>query len=334
MLQHTIPQQFASLPADQSANSLSVDQGNRGEEQGTSLPATATESALSLEQYQIELVALKEQVREMQSQLLQAEKMASIGQLAAGVAHEINNPIGFVSSNILALEDGFDQLQSLLKDYELCDAHLPPVEKARILKSKEKHDLAFLQEDLPTLIAESKDGIARIAKIVRDLREFSHVDSDERGFYDINSGLRSTLNLLNSEFKGRIQVNTELAPLPVIECSLGRLNQVFLNFLVNANHAIGSIKDHKGIIRITSACADDMITIKISDNGCGIKPQDMHKIFDAFFTTKPVGEGTGLGLSLSYSIIKAHQGRIEVESEVGVGTTFTICLPTKIVPEE
>ncbi len=288
------------------------------------------ERTLSLEQRNAELNTLNEQLGEMQNQLLQAEKMASIGQLAAGVAHEINNPIGFVSSNVGAMAEGFEQLLSLLQDYALCESFLPPLEKDRIAKSKKTFDLDFLQEDLPTLIAESKDGIARIAKIVRDLREFSHVDSEDKGLFDINSGIKSTLNLLSSEFKGRVQVETELAPLPIIECSLGRLNQVFLNLLVNANHAIASNAENKGRIRVSSACIDEVITIKISDNGCGIKKQDMHKIFDAFFTTKPVGEGTGLGLSLSYSIIKAHQGRIEVESELGVGTTFIISLPTKL----
>ena len=290
------------------------------------LETRVVERTAALEQRNLELSALNEQLGNMQHQLLQSEKMASIGQLAAGVAHEINNPIGFISSNLSSLENALDQLLGLLCDYESIEPALPAPERERLSHSKRTHELEYLRTDLPLLIAESKEGITRVTKIVRDLREFSHSDSDEKGFYDINIGLQSTLNLVNNELKDWAVVITEFGVLPLIECSLGRLNQVFLNLLVNAGH---SINRKGGEIRVSTGCTSNEIWVKIADNGCGIKQKDMNKIFDAFFTTKPIGQGTGLGLSLSYSIIQAHQGRIEVDSTEGVGTTFTIWLPIK-----
>lgn len=288
------------------------------------LESRVAERTAALEHRNIELSNLNLQLTEMQNQLLQSEKMASIGQLAAGVAHEINNPIGFISSNLSSLESAAQSLLALLREYEIIEAELPENGKAKIAKSKQAYDYEYLQEDVPQLIFESKEGIARVTKIVKDLREFSHVDSDDKGFHDINQGILSTLTLVNKELQEKAKITTDLGEIPLVECALGRLNQVFLNLLVNAGHAV---EHSQGEIKIVTRTIGEEVRISISDNGCGIKQKDLNRIFDAFYTTKPIGQGTGLGLSLSYSIVQTHQGRIEVDSVEGHGTQFHIWLP-------
>lgn len=269
-----------------------------------------------------------EDLGQAQEQLIQSEKMASIGQLAAGVAHEINNPVGFIGSNIYTLETYCDDLLEIIKQYESADEYLKandifwtPIEKIK----KEK-DFDYLKGDIHNLISESSDGVKRVKDIVQDLKDFSHVDEAEWQCANIHSGLNSTLNIVNNEIKYKADVIKKYGEIPEVECIASQLNQVFMNLLVNAAHAI----DERGTITIETGLTDsDWVWISISDTGKGIPKSKLKNIFDPFFTTKPIGQGTGLGLSLSYGIIEKHSGRIDVESVEGVGTKFAIWLPVK-----
>ena len=261
------------------------------------------------------------------TQLLQSEKMASIGQLAAGVAHEINNPIGYVYSNLGTLEKYVQDTFGMIGLYEQAvGAIADEAVRARLQAAMEKLDVAFLKEDLRALMAESKDGITRVKQIVQNLKDFSHVDaSDEWRFADLRKGLDSTLNIVSNEIKYKADVIREYGDIPEIECLPSQLNQVFMNLLVNAAHAI----EERGAITVRTGAHGGEVWVEIADTGKGISPENMQKIFDPFFTTKPIGQGTGLGLSLSYGIIQKHHGRIEVQSEVGKGTAFRVWLPVK-----
>ncbi|MBS1155035.1 MAG: two-component system, NtrC family, sensor kinase [Proteobacteria bacterium] len=282
----------------------------------------------ALEQEKREQQVLIHKLEEAQNQLLQSEKLASIGQLAAGVAHEINNPIGFVSSNLSTLRGYVIKLMELIDVYEnasCCVASMEGQQKACIDEVRQNIDLDFLREDINILIDESIEGTARVRRIVQDLRDFSRVGSVDRTLVDIHDGLNSTLNILGNEIKHKAVVTREFGDLPLVECIPSQINQVFMNILINAAQAISE----QGEIVIRSGCIADGVYIAISDNGKGIAPENISKIFEPFFTTKPVGEGTGLGLSISYGIIKNHGGKLEVQSRLGKGTTFTIHLPIR-----
>lgn len=272
-----------------------------------------------------EAQALNEKLSDAQSQLLQSEKMASIGQLAAGVAHELNNPIGFVSSNLGSLDSYLRDIFSIIAAYEAAEAaggtRCPKLDAVRALKQEKDFD--YLKTDIVQLMAESKDGLARVAKIVRDLKDFSRAGEAHFQWADLHQGLDSTLNIVWNELKYKCTVKKEYGELPQVWCVPSQLNQVFMNLLVNAAHAI----PEKGDITIRTGRQGGEVFVAISDTGTGISPEHIKRIFDPFFTTKPVGKGTGLGLSLAYSIMQKHQGRIEVQSEVGKGTTFTVWLP-------
>ena len=293
---------------------------------GTVLDITARKQIeQALHREKAEQAALIERLEEAHNQLLQSEKMASIGQLAAGVAHEINNPIGFVSANLGSLGKYVDQLLDVLAAYETLRAQLPADAPAvaQVEAAERVADLAYLREDIPALIAESLDGIVRVRRIVQDLKDFSHVDSGEWQWADLHQGLDSTLNVANNEIKYKAEVVKAYGQLPRVECLGSQINQVFLNLLVNAAHAIAE----RGVITIRTGSAGNEVWVEIADTGSGIPPENLTRIFDPFFTTKPIGTGTGLGLSLSYGIVKKHHGRIEVASEPGKGTTFRVTLP-------
>jgi len=278
-------------------------------------------------------------LKEVQSQLLQSEKMASIGQLAAGVAHEINNPVAFINSNLRTLDEYRRDLTELIDSYlhlEELAAGNPALSDDRdvaatleaIRTLKERIDLGFILEDFDKIISESREGTERVKKIVQDLKDFSHVDQAELKYTDLNKGLDSTLNIVWNEIKYKATVTRDYGDIPEVYCYPQQVNQVFMNILVNAAHAI----EDKGEIKISTAyldSAEPMVEIRISDTGKGIPPENLRKIFDPFFTTKPVGKGTGLGLNVSYNIVKKHDGEIKVESEVGKGTTFIITLPVE-----
>ncbi len=276
-------------------------------------------------QRQAELIR---KLEEAQNQLLQSEKLASIGQLAAGVAHEINNPVAFVNSNIGTLQQYATDLLALLAAYENLEASLTDEARQDISQVKQEIDAAWLREDIGHLLAESLDGLQRVKRIVQDLKDFSHVDRSEREWGDLEKGLESTLNVVWNELKYKAEVVREYGAIPQIECFPSQLNQVFMNLLVNAAHAI---EDH-GRITVRTGHDDGHVWVEVEDTGKGIPPEHLKRIFDPFFTTKPVGKGTGLGLSLSYGIVNKHSGRIEVTSEVGRGSTFRVVLPRKAPP--
>ena len=274
--------------------------------------------------------SLNEQLENAQNQLLQSEKMASVGQLAAGVAHEINNPIGFVSSNLGTLKEYVDELLGIIKAYGKADYLL--VEQPEICSEieflKKQADLGFLREDIQVLLRESRDGVGRVTKIVQNLRDFSRVDCADWGEANLEQGLDSTLNIVWNEIKLKADVVKEYAGIPRVECLGSQLNQVFMNLLVNAAHAIES----HGTITIRTGVDEANVWVEISDTGKGISPENLKRIFEPFFTTHPVGKGTGLGLSLAYSIVKKHQGKLEVLSEVGAGSRFRVEIPRVRTP--
>ena len=275
------------------------------------------------------------QLKQTQSQILQAEKMASIGQLAAGVAHEINNPIGFVSSNLKTLTDYQNDINQLVAAYRKfivdigdspAEGKLPVavVEEIERIKALEMEmDIDFVQEDIQDLIDDCREGTERIKKIVIDLKDFAHPGEDKLQATNINKGLESTLNVVKNELKYKATVTTELGDLPEVYCYPQQLNQVFMNILINAAQAI----EKQGEIKILTQHVDGFVEIRISDTGSGISEENIHKIFEPFFTTKDVGKGTGLGMNIAYNIIKKHNGIIDVESDIGKGTAFTIKLP-------
>ncbi|MDE2428117.1 MAG: ATPase [Burkholderiales bacterium] len=276
-----------------------------------------------------ELLDLNHKLETAQTQLLQADKMASIGQLAAGVAHEINNPVAFVHSNIGTLEMYLKQIFQIADAYIAQEQFLPAEVVRQLNELRDKLEYDYIVGDMADLMKESKDGLERVKKIVQELKDFSRVDQSEWDLLDITDGINSTLSLVRHELQSRADIVCELSALPPIECVLSQLNQVFMNLLINAAHAI---KQHGTITIRTGMQGDDHVWVSIGDTGEGIPPENLSRIFDAFFTTKPVGKGTGLGLSLSYGIIKRHHGRIDVSSQMGSGTTFTITLPVQQPP--
>ena len=271
---------------------------------------------------------VEEELNKTQTQLIQQEKMASIGVLAAGVAHEINNPVGFVNSNLCTLRKYVDNLLQLINAYETCASRLHSQKEAfqEVENVKQVIDFTFEQEDAKALLVESQDGMDRVKRIVQDLKEFSHLDTEDKWKEEnIHRGIESTLTVIWNELKYTCEVKKEYGNLPLVECLLPQLNQVFMNLLINAAQAV----EIKGIITIRTGTQDDQVWIEISDNGKGIPQKDLERIFDPFFTTKPAGKGTGLGLSVSYGIVQKHHGRIEVESELGKGTNFRVWLPIR-----
>ncbi|RLJ21003.1 hypothetical protein DJ030_05585 [bacterium endosymbiont of Escarpia laminata] len=263
-------------------------------------------------------------------QLLQSEKMASIGQLAAGVAHEINNPVGFIHSNLSTLSEYLDAIGTLLGNYKDLGQAVSEsdTQKVQLLLEqidalRTEADIDFILEDIPGLVADTREGTERVKSIVQGMKAFSRADDGEMAEADINAGIEATLKVVWNELKYKAEVHKSLGALPKTFCNLNQLNQVFTNLLVNAAHAIG---EH-GEIDIRTQQVGDEIIIEIADTGSGIESKHIQSLFDPFFTTKPVGQGTGLGLYLSYEIIQKHRGSIDVQSEVGKGTRFTIRLP-------
>uniref|UniRef100_UPI0030FA958D ATP-binding protein n=1 Tax=uncultured Acidovorax sp. TaxID=158751 RepID=UPI0030FA958D len=273
-----------------------------------------------------DLKEVNSKLSDAQSKLIQSEKLASIGQLAAGVAHEINNPIGFIFSNFGTLEQYLEDLFQMLDAYEQAEASVSDgAALARIRSLKADLDIDYLKEDIPNLMRESRDGIQRVRKIVQDLKDFSRVDArQEWESVDLHAGIDSTLNIVNNEIKYKADVVKHYGALPEVQCLPSELNQVFMNLLVNAAHAITA---ERGTITISTGVEGRNVWVEVADTGAGIAQENLQRIFDPFFTTKPVGKGTGLGLSLSYGIVQKHSGRMEVHSELGVGTRFRVTLP-------
>ncbi|GFO56753.1 hypothetical protein GMSM_37600 [Geomonas sp. Red276] len=271
-----------------------------------------------------QLNAAYRELKETHSQLLQQEKMASIGQLAAGVAHEINNPIGFISSNLTTMGKYLGRLENFLALQSAGVEEYAPAEKREeVAKARRELKIDHVLTDAHSLIEESQDGTERVRTIVQNLKSFSRIDDSQSSWVDLNECLESTITIAWNELKYKTTLKRDYGQLPQVKCLPQQLNQVFLNILVNAAHAI----EKQGDITVTTRHEADQVSVAIGDTGCGIPPEVVNRIFEPFFTTKEIGKGTGLGLSISYDIIKNHNGTIEVESTPGVGTTFTIRLP-------
>jgi len=312
------------------------------EERHNSLARKLNEQLVSstgrIEAQDAKLKSALQQLELAQAQMIQSEKMASIGQLTAGVAHEINNPTGFVNSNLKTLLDYQQDLVRLIDKYRDLIAEIECGENKGIIPMSIKEsvkkiksfegdiDLTFLTNDIIDLIGDCREGTARIKKIVMDLKDFAHPGDDEIQPVNINLGLESTLNVVHNVIKYKATVHKDFGDLPVFRGYPQQLNQVFMNLLVNAAQAI----EKKGEIAIKTRHVDNHVEITISDTGCGIPKENLLKIFDPFFTTKDVGKGTGLGMSIAHHIVQKHNGALDVQSQVGRGTTFCIKLPLKL----
>lgn len=271
----------------------------------------------------------------LKAQLLHSEKMASVGQLAAGVAHEINNPTGFIRSNLKTLQTYQRDIVAIIQTYRAFirlirrfpadDRHDRAMREAleEIEKMEQHMDLDLLIEDMVDLVHDCCEGADRIKRIVLDLKRFAHPGDDRMQLIDINAGLESTLNVVHHQLKYKAAVEKCFEAIPPVLGFPQQLNQVFMNVLINAAQAI----EKKGVIKLETRVSEEMVEVLISDDGCGMAPDHVTKIFEPLFTTKAVGEGTGLGMHIAYDIIKNHQGTIGVKSELGRGTTFKIRLP-------
>lgn len=303
-----------------------------GEQAGRRLASFSDVSARSaregeLQQRHDELQRTYRRLAGTQEQLLQSEKMASIGQLAAGVAHEINNPIGYVHSNLGTLQEYTGALLALIDGYAGALAgDEPAAAREAMAQLRERLDFDFIAGDLPQLLSESREGIERVTKIVQDLKDFSRIGRDEpMRPSDLQKGLESTLNIVWNDLKYKVRVEKHYGELPLVECHPSEINQVLMNLLINAGQAIAE----RGTIVLATGCEDDEVWITVSDSGCGIPEESLQRIFDPFYTTKPIGRGTGLGLAICYSIVAKHHGRIDVSSRLGAGTTFRVVLPVR-----
>jgi two-component system, NtrC family, sensor kinase len=265
-----------------------------------------------------------------------AQKLESVGRLAAGIAHEINTPIQYVGDSVAFLQSALTDIDRLLEGYRAAcrELSVDPADRASALRVLEESEaginLEFLREEVPRSFERTIDGIERVAAIVRAMKEFAHPDTGEQSAADINQAIRTTLTVAHNEYKYFAQVEADLQDIPEVVCNVGEVNQVFLNLIVNAAHAIEAAgKDAStGRIGVRTGAADGEVRIQVTDNGCGIPAENLDKIFDPFFTTKEVGKGTGQGLAIARSIIvEKHRGRIEVSSVPGQGTEFTLRLP-------
>lgn len=275
----------------------------------------------------------------LENDLRLAQKLEAIGQLAAGVAHEINTPMQYIGDNIAFLSRSFERLGQHLtlvkKLVAAADSTEVEALRQELSAAQKKLRLDFMLEQIPKALSASQEGVAHVSNIVRAMKSFARFDQGEKAQADINQALRDTLVIAQNEYKNVATVETDLGELPPVNCFIGRLNQVFLNLVVNAAHAIADKRhDGPGRIRVSSRAVDGLLEIKIADNGCGVPTAIRHRIFEQFFTTKEVGRGTGQGLSIARNIIvEAHGGSIEFESEVDAGTVFCIRIPIDGGPE-
>ena len=282
-----------------------------------------------LEMRNAELAQQKAELVRLQAQMVQSEKMASLGLLAAGVAHELNNPAGFIYSNVDVLRRYVERLERCLFAYD--EMSLPHQDAARIAEIKTEIDYDSIVDDLSSILSDCYLGAERIRDVVQNLRLFSRLDESEIKQVDLNEGIEATVRLLSQYYRSdRITLKCDYGELPLVNCYAAQLNQVWMNLLMNAAQAI----ENDGTVRIQTVSDGKTVTVSVTDSGQGISPENLKRIFDPFFTTKPVGEGTGLGLSISHGIVEQHGGTIAVNNIPGEGTTFTIILPVDIEETE
>ncbi len=268
--------------------------------------------------------------RTLASDQAQSQKLEAIGRLASGVAHEINTPIQFISDGINFVQEGLQGLLSVLGEYRRAASSLAAAEVARLGELEETSDLAYLCENMPLALTRTVDGLARVTTLVRSMKEFAHPAGQDKALADLNSALQSTIVISTNEYRYVADVETELGELPAIACYVSELNQVFLNIIVNAAHAIADVvgtTGQRGKIRVATRVDGCDAVIAIADTGGGIPPHVGNRIFDPFFTTKEVGRGTGQGLSIARTIVEKHGGSLTFEAAAGAGTTFLIRLP-------
>lgn len=274
------------------------------------------------------------ELKESQTQLIQSEKMASLGQMVAGVAHEINTPLGYVRSNSEILNGSLAEIEQLNKSYRDVFASLNNPNASEQDIAQAVQDLQALEQDLQPhemfgelrqLLTDNDHGLKQITELVGSLKDFSRLDRAKNDEFNVNEGLDSALKIAQNQLKNRVEIEKKFGTLPNIECSPSQINQVFLNVITNASQAIGD----QGKITLTTVSAGDHVIVRIQDTGCGMDEETVKHIFDPFFTTKPIGQGTGLGLSIVFRIIEEHGGRVHVKSTPGQGTEFVIALPVK-----
>jgi two-component system, NtrC family, sensor kinase len=271
-----------------------------------------------------ELEAAHAELKRAQAQVIQQEKMASIGQLSAGIAHEINNPMSFITGNLDILKNYIEGITEIMQaQEEIVKANIPREALAALDDLKRKKKFDYILKDIGNVITQSLEGADRVKRIVADLKAFSRMEDDIQMIEDIGEGLESTINIVRNEIKYKAELVKELGELPRILCNISQLNQVFMNLLVNAAQAI----EKWGRITVKTRHEGNNIYISVTDTGMGIEQDKINKIFDPFFTTKEKGKGTGLGLSISWDIVKKHNGDITVTSKVGEGSTFTVRIP-------
>ena len=273
---------------------------------------------------------MKERER-VEVELRHAQKLESVGQLAAGIAHEINTPMQYIGSSLEFLKGSFsdlDALNTMMSDYLAQDALAQDFKSIELQRFLNEIDLDYLCERGPKALTRSLDGIARVTEIVGAMNEFTHPDRKEMNSADINRALGTVMTVASNEYKYVATIETDFQDLPLVDCFLGDLNQVFLNLIVNAAHAISENNVENGVIKVSTRVRESFVVVSVTDNGTGIPTHIQHRIFDPFFTTKEVGRGTGQGLSISHSIItEKHSGRLSFETVPGEGTTFSIALP-------
>jgi two-component system NtrC family sensor kinase len=279
----------------------------------------------TLESKLVELREANQEIKNTQTTLVQSAKMISLGQIVAGVAHELNNPIAFIYSNMHHLSEYVQKIKTLVQNYRALKGKLPEKEREQADKLERDLDVDFILKDIEDLTASCVEGANRTKEIVLGLRSFSRMDESDFRASDLHEGIRSTVKLLASDFKNRITVHEEFGDIPLVECNLSQMNQIFMNLLSNAGHAIPG----SGEIWIRTRLEGQAVRIEIEDSGSGMDPATLEKIFDPFFTTKKVGEGTGLGLSITYGLVQKHHGTISVKSAPGRGTCFTLQFPVK-----
>jgi len=287
---------------------------------------------VELERQHAELLGVHEESKRLELELRGAQKLEAVGRLAAGIAHEINTPVQFITDNARFMEDAFKGLLRVLEaQREALAAHAPPPEvQAGLGAVAEEVDLPYLLEQLPATFAETLEGLKRVAGIVRAMKEFAHPDQKEMVATDINRAVQATLEVARNEYKYVADVQTDFGALPEVLCHAGDVNQVFLNVIVNAAHAIGDVMkvtQRKGLIRIQTALEGELVRVSIGDTGGGIPEAVRERIFEPFFTTKEVGRGTGQGLAIARNILEQHKGSLRFETALGQGTTFHIRVP-------
>jgi len=307
------------------AEALAISQENERiiREQNTLLELKVKERTHALEESNAHL-------KQTQAKLVSAEKMASLGQLTAGIAHEINNPVNFITSNILPLKRNISEILGTLEKYRSINGPDAATQLQEVRRHEEELGIQESIDELDGIIASISEGSHRTAEIVRGLRNFSRLDEDDLKNADLNEGLRSTLAVLSPQYRGRVDIRLDLGELPPVECYPGRVNQVFMNIITNAMQAVLATDKAVKEVRIsTRATEAGQVLVSIADNGVGMSAKVKEHIYDPFFTTKPVGEGTGLGMAIVYGIVEDHHGRIHVESTEGEGSTFTLELPVR-----